>query len=129
MDEPSLERPLTPRMVRAAAWGGSIALAVGTFLAVTSATLMERDKATVDRAVLYWMAHLRLGWLTGAMVDVTALGSPTLVTLFTIVTFAILLVLRDRRGALHLVIASVGTWILSPAMKGLIGRARPTEVE
>ena len=63
------------------------------------------------------------------MVDVTALGSPTLVIIFTVVTFAILRVLRDRRGALHLAIASLGTWILSSGTKGVIERARPTEVE
>jgi hypothetical protein len=43
------------------------------------------------------------------MVDLTALGSPTVVTLFTAVTFAILAVLRDRRGAVHQTLASIGT--------------------
>ena len=120
---------LTERMIRVAAWSGAIALAVGAFLVITHETIIEREGATVDRTILLWGARLRTPRLTGIMVDLTALGSPTLVTLFTVVTFAVLIVLRDRRGALHLVVASIGTWIWTSATKGLIEKARPTEVE
>ncbi len=120
---------LTERMIRVAAWSGAIALAVGAFLVITHETIIEREGATIDRTILLWVARLRTPRLTGIMVDLTALGSPTLVTLFTVVTFAILIVLRDRRGALHLAVASVGTWIWTSATKGLIEKARPTEVE
>jgi undecaprenyl-diphosphatase len=116
-------------MIRVAAWSGAIALAVGTFILVTHETLIERDTENIDRAILLWMARLRARSLTGVMVDLSALGSPTLVTLFTLVTFAILIVLRDRRGALHLALASLGTWVLTAGTKNLIGKARPTEVE
>ncbi len=120
---------LTERMIRVAAWSGAIALAVGAFLIITHETISEREGATIDRAILLGVARLRTPRLNGVMVDLTALGSPTLVTLFTVVTFAILLVLRDRRGALHLAVASVGTWIWTSATKNLIEKARPTEVE
>jgi undecaprenyl-diphosphatase len=123
---------VAPRIVRVEVWVGAIALAIGTFLAVTQETVIRHHTATqssIDGVVLRWMSHLRSPRLTGAMVDITALGSPTLVTIFTLVTLAILIVLRDRRGALLLAIASVGAWILSASMKGLIGRARPTEVQ
>jgi undecaprenyl-diphosphatase len=116
-------------MIRIAAWSGVIALAVGAFLVVTHETVAEGEGAGRDRAVLLAVARLRTPWLTGAMVDLTALGSPTLVALFTIVTFAILVVLRDRWGALHLLLAMVGTWILTSATKSIIEKARPTEVE
>lgn len=118
---------LTDRMIRVAAWGGAIALAVGAFLVITHETIVEKDSSTVDRAVLLWVASLRSPRLTGIMVDLTALGSPALVTLFTVVTFAVLVVLRDRRAALHLAVASAGTWIWTAATKGLIEKARPTE--
>lgn len=49
--------------------------------------------------------------------------------LFTLVTFGILTVLRDRRGAVHLAIASAGAWICTVATKSIIEKARPTEVE
>ena len=120
---------LTLRMMRVAAWSGSIALAVGVFLLITHETIVERDNATTDRAVLLWVAAQRTPRLTGVMVDVTALGSPTLVMLFTAVTFAILIVLRDRRAALHMAVASVGTLVWTFATKSIIEKARPTEVE
>jgi membrane-associated phospholipid phosphatase len=120
---------LTKRMMRVAAWSGAIALAVGAFVLITHETIIEGEGGMVDRAVLLWVARLRTPRLTGIMVDLTALGSPTLVTLFTVVTFAILIVLRDRRAALHLAVASAGTWVWTSATKGVIEKARPTEVE
>jgi undecaprenyl-diphosphatase len=116
-------------MIRVAVWTGAIALAVGTFLLVTHETIVEQEGASVDRAILLALAHVRTPRLTGVMVDLTALGSPTLVALFTAVTFAILVVLRDRRGALHLTVASIGTGIWTSATKNIIEKARPTEVE
>ena len=116
-------------MIRVAAWSGAIALAVGTFIVVTHETIVEKEGATVDGAILLWLAKLRTPRLTAIMVDLTALGSPTLVTLFTLVTFAILIVLRDRRGAVHLAIGSVGTWVWTAATKNIIEKARPTEVD
>jgi len=94
-------------MIRVAAWSGAIALAVGTFLLVTHETIVEKEGTGADRAILLWIAGLRTPRLTAVMVDLTALGSPTLVVLFTLVTFAILAVLRDGRGAAHLAVASV----------------------
>ena len=135
MDHPTIGRAprlppfLTARMIRVAVWTGAIALAVGTFLLLTHETIVEKEGATVDRAIVVALAHLRTPRLTGVMVDLTALGSPTLVALFTAVTFAILVVLRDRRGALHLTLASIGTWIWTSATKQIIEKARPTEVE
>ena len=45
-------------------------------------------------------------WLTSTAVDVTALGSITLVVLFSAFTLVVLLVLRDRMGAIQLLAAS-----------------------
>ena len=120
---------LSERTIRLAAWSGAIALAVGAFLVITHETIVEQEGATIDRAILLWVAALRTPRLTGIMVDLTALGSPTLVTLFTVVTFAIMVVLRNRIGALHLAVASGGTWIWTWATKNVIEKARPTEVE
>ncbi len=119
--------PPSRRMMRAEAWGGAISLTVGLFVVVTRATLIERAVA-FDAAVLRALARLRAPSLNAVMVDVTALGSPTVVALFTIVTFAVLIVFRDRWGVLQLAVASVGTGILTAVMKNALGRMRPTEV-
>jgi len=116
-------------MTRVSLWCGAVALAVGSFIAITHKTVIEQDTVNIDRAVLLWMARFRTPSLTGAMVDLTALGSPTLVTVFTVVTFFILLVLHHRRSSLQLAIASLGTWLLTYVTKDIVERRRPTEVE
>jgi undecaprenyl-diphosphatase len=120
---------LTPRMIRAAAWAGAIALAVGTFLLVTHETVTERRGGAFDRAVLLWLAQRRTPHLTAIMIDLTALGSSTLVAVFTSVTFALLVAVRDWRGAALMAIASAGTSLWTSLTKNLIEKARPTVVE
>jgi undecaprenyl-diphosphatase len=116
-------------MTRAALWSGAIALAFGSFIAVTHKTVIERDTSAIDRAVLTWMSHLRTPSLTEVMIDVTALGSPTLIIVFSVVALFILLALRDRRGALYLAISSTGAWLWTAVTKDIVERRRPTEVE
>jgi undecaprenyl-diphosphatase len=60
---------------------------------------------------------------------VTALGSVTLVVLFLAFTLLVLLVLRDRMGALQLLAASAGAGILTLATKNIIERIRPEEAQ
>ena len=55
----------------------------------------------------------------------TALGSITLVVLFSAFTLVVLLVLRDRLGALQMLAASVGAGILTLVTKDIIERTRP----
>ncbi|HEY5027412.1 MAG TPA: phosphatase PAP2 family protein, partial [Candidatus Angelobacter sp.] len=58
----------------------------------------------------------------------TALGSVTLVVLISTIALCVLLLLRDRMGALQLVAASVGAGILTTTIKDYIDRARPEVV-
>ena len=118
---------LSRRMVRVAAWGGAIALAVGTFAAVTHQMVGGRF-AAVDRAILFWLAGLRAPSLTAVVVGVTALSSQKPLAIIMLVALAILIALRDRWGVIHLTAAGLGTWVLEAAMKGLLERTRPTEV-
>jgi hypothetical protein len=67
--------------------------------------LIEGDVSAVDRAILLAVARARTPWLTIAAIDVTALGSITLVALFSAFTLVVLLVLRDRLGALQMLAA------------------------
>lgn len=67
--------------------------------------------------------------MTSTAVDVTALGSITLVVLFSVFTLVVLLALHDRRSALQLVAASAGAGVLTIATKDIIERIRPPEVQ
>jgi undecaprenyl-diphosphatase len=116
-------------MVRVCLWAGAIALALCTFIVVTHELFVEHDAADIDRAILAWLPRVRAPQLTSVMVDITALGSATLVTLFTGLACFLLLVRGDRQGGLHVLVASMGGWFWTFVTKDLIERARPTEVE
>jgi undecaprenyl-diphosphatase len=87
--------------------------------------LSEGDVSAVDRTILLAVARARTPWLTIAAIDVTALGSITLVVLFSAFTLVVLLVLRDRLGAFQMLAASVGAGILTLVTKDIIERTRP----
>ncbi|MGB8477059.1 MAG: phosphatase PAP2 family protein [Candidatus Acidiferrum sp.] len=83
----------------------------------------------MDSAILLAVAKMRTPRLTISAIDVTALGSITLVVLFTAFTLLVLLVLRDRMGAIQLLVASVGAGILTLVTKDIIERIRPAEAQ
>jgi undecaprenyl-diphosphatase len=107
---------------------GGATLALGTFVRITR-ELIEGDVSAMDSAILLAVAKKRTPWLTITAVDVTALGSITLVVLFSVFTLVVLLVLRDRMGALQLFTASVGAGISTLVAKNLIERTRPAEAQ
>src|SRR5664279_4763203 len=109
-------------------WLGGAALAFLIFFRITR-ELIEGDVGDMDSAILLAVAKRRTPWLTVAAVDVTALGSITLVVLFSAFALLVLLVLRDRMGALQLLAASAGAGILTVATKNMIERIRPEEVQ
>ena len=120
-----MSRPLfSARAGRLSLWLGGAALAFLAFVRITR-ELIEGDVSAVDRAILLAVARTRMPWLTIAAIDVTALGSTTLVVLFSAFTLVVLLVLRDRLGALQMLAASAGAGILTLLTKNIIERIRP----
>jgi undecaprenyl-diphosphatase len=123
----SLSRVLfSARAGRLSLWLGGAALAFLAFVRITR-ELIEGDVGAVDRAILLAVARTRAPWLTVAAIDVTALGSITLVILFSAFTLVVLLVLRDRLGAVQLLAACAGAGILTMVTKNVIERIRPEE--
>ena len=109
-------------------WLSGAALAFGIFFRITR-ELIEGDVSAMDSSVLHAMSEQRSPWLTVAALDVTALGSITLVVLFSAFTFVVLLVLRDKMGALQLLVASAGASVLTIVTKNLLERIRPQEAQ
>ena len=116
-------------MVRVDLWIAAITLALGSFVVVTRESVVEGRAAAADRAILLWMSDRRTPSLNGLMVGITTFGSKIFLAAFILVALAILMVRRDRRGAVHLLVASLGMGALEWVTKGLVERARPTEVE
>ncbi len=81
-----------------------------------------------DATVLRFVAQFRRPWLNGVAMDLTALGSPLVVTLFTIVACALLLAKADRAGAAVLVASSLASAVLTFLTKAILERPRPAVV-
>src|ERR1039458_6354201 len=116
------------RAGRLSLWLGGAAFALLVFVRITR-ELIEGDVSAADSAILHAVIRMRVPWLTVSAIDVTALGSTTLVILFSAFTLVVLLVLRDRLGALQLLAASAGAGILTVLTKNIIERIRPEEVQ
>jgi len=105
-----------------------VALALLAFIRITR-ELVEGDVTSLDHTILLAVTRMRTPWLTSVAIDLTALGSITLVVLFSAFTLVVLLVLRDRLGAIQLLAASAGAGILTTVTKNFIERIRPEEAQ
>lgn len=108
-----------------------LAIGVQAFLAIAD-EVSEGETRRIDLAVLLALrSHgdpaVPLGpkWLTTAAMDVTALGSVTVLALVVLFVAGLFAALRRWREAGLLLLASGGGVALSQGLKALFGRARP----
>jgi len=112
----------------------ALALGLGSFAVglsiktVFELTLGDRLSA-IDQQILRNVATLRSGWLNGSAVDLTALGSGTLLALATAVIAVLLLSTRDIYGMVHLLCAAAGAGVLTTVFKRYFARPRPDVVD
>jgi membrane-associated phospholipid phosphatase len=104
---------------------GGAAFFLGLFLHLTSQVWQDSETLEFDKAVLAWIAAFRRPLLNGVAVDITALGSATLLTLFSLVGLLILGLHRDWRGAKFLVLGALGAGLGTSVVKNFFGRVRP----
>src|SRR5262245_65988271 len=102
----------------------ALALAFGVMVSVGYSVTSHREVAELDRRILATFAAIRRPWLNTVAIDLTALGSLTLIAFFTFGGFALLLTSGGRRGALPLLAASAGTAVLSMLAKAWAERPR-----
>jgi undecaprenyl-diphosphatase len=103
------------------------ALGIGVFLKLT-AELAEGELDAFDRAVLTTVVALRTPFMNGPAVDLTALGSVTVLTLIVLVALACFAVLRDLSSSAQLLLAAVGGALGSTWLKQVLERERPPEL-
>src|SRR5579871_6899916 len=105
-----------------------VMLVTGLVLGVL-ALLVRRVAALqhVDNSVAAWGYDHRTGWSTGALQAITDVGS-----IYYVIVLAVLLVAfdavrnRNRWGFLFLLAVLGGVELLTPGLKDLVGRLRPT---
>ena len=103
-------------------------LAFGGFIKLTS-DLAEGELDKFDGMALRRIAEMRLPGLNGPAVDLTALGSVSVLTFLCVVTVLLLFMHRDMLAAWQLIIAACGGGLISTMLKRVLERARPAEVE
>lgn len=102
--------------------------------AAVSVKLVEESLAPgghlggADHAILRALAARRLGFVTRALSDLTALGSTTVIVVATVGACVGLSIANDRRGVLHLALAVIGASTLAAFAKASFARARPEEL-
>jgi undecaprenyl-diphosphatase len=115
-----------------------VALGLSTLLFVfikLASEVMEGDTLAFDTHVLRALRDARdvskpIGptWLPGVAMDLTALGSPTVIGLLVFAVTGFLLLQRMYRHALIVLGAAVSAWGLEWLLKAIFGRARPSVV-
>lgn len=94
--------------------------------------IMEGDQFALDRLILLALRHrtdlavpVGPGWLQTAMIDVTAIGGVTVLTLLTAIIAGYLIAARRNGTALFLLLAIAGGALASSLLKSGYARPRP----
>jgi undecaprenyl-diphosphatase len=101
------------------------ALGLGCFVKLTS----ELQEGGLQLADQHWLEHiiaLRVPAWNGHALDLTALGSGTVITLIVTIALFFLLVARDGRCALQLLLVSTGSAAWTNWLKHSLERQRPS---
>lgn len=109
---------------------GVTTLLFGIFLKLTFETLFEGvngdpELNKVDKAVILFIANFRYPSITMSAMDITSLGSTTVLTILSIFIFILAMMKKDRISACHIIIGSLGAGVLTKLLKNLFERARP----
>jgi undecaprenyl-diphosphatase len=120
---------MVSKFARIALPTGAGLLLLGLAIKTLGELTLGAELSQVDDAILRGFATMRNGWLNGAAVDFTALGSGTLLALATAVVFTMLVTTRDAFGAIQLATAGVGGGLLTDFFKHFFARPRPGAVE
>ncbi|MDR3608392.1 MAG: phosphatase PAP2 family protein [Oligoflexia bacterium] len=119
---------LKPESTRRLLWTGLALLFLGLFLKLTDEVSEHGNLDTLDQRILIMIAHYRVAAFNGSAVDFTALGSPTVITLITVIGVLLLWLNHDRRGSTYLATGSIGAGIGTYTLKHLLTRERPSVV-
>lgn len=119
---------LKPERIRSLLWLALALFLFGLFLKVSWELQEDASLDSLDQQILITIAQFRQTSFNGPAVDFTALGSATVLTLFSLIGVVVLLLNRDRRGSAYLAVGSTGAGLGSNVMKHIFVRERPSVV-
>lgn len=106
-------------------WLSAASFFIGLFAKITKGLFDHGGLIEIDNAILLFIEKIRINSMNGMAVDITALGSPIVITIFTIIASLVLLFLKDRYGIIYLISSSLGAGAWSLILKYLVARDRP----
>ncbi|MGZ3787550.1 MAG: phosphatase PAP2 family protein [Bacteriovorax sp.] len=107
-------------------WFSSALFFLGVFVKITSELFEKSHLQVYDQAILLFIGeHVRRSSLNGIAVDITALGSPALITIFSTMAIVALFVLKDRLGILFYLLSVIGGSLWGQLLKRFVSRSRP----
>lgn len=109
-------------------WLGLALLFLGLFIQLSRELYEDQALDLLDKKILVFISDWRVDALKGVAVDLSALGSPTVITLFSLIGIVLLWLNHDRRGYSYLAIGSAGAGIGTFLLKHLFTRDRPSVV-
>lgn len=109
-------------------WLGTSLLMSGLFVKITWELHEGPVLNSLDEQILRFIALLRSDYLTIWAVDMTAFGSPTVLTIVTAIGLTVLSLNRDKAGFFYLVTGAIGAALGTALLKGLFTRPRPTVI-
>jgi undecaprenyl-diphosphatase len=113
---------------------GIVALLIGVFLVITSEMLEasageDEMIGRIDHGLIESLAKIRTPDLNAAAINITALGSGTVLTILVIILGVVFLLLRKFQASIQIGAAGIGSIILTELFKGHFERARPDSAQ
>jgi undecaprenyl-diphosphatase len=106
--------------------GGAIVAVLGTLIfAWLASHVRAGETQAFDEAILRWVGARHVPWLDAAMVEITILGTGTVVMMVALVAGLFLYLTDHRYSALLLTIATAGGLLLNTVLKLTFARPRP----
>ena len=109
--------------------GGLVALAGTYMFAKFAGRVRGGSTQAFDNAVLQWIAQYRTPRLDAVMLEITFLGTGTVVIMIVAISGLFLWLTKHKYSALLLLIATGGGILLNNLLKAGFGRPRPQVVE
>ncbi len=120
-----LSDKFSEKNVRLLFWLAISTFFLGLFVKLTTEISEHNRLEQIDKSILLFVEKVRVPAFNGIAVDLTALGSPLVITLVTLIGLLVLWLRQDRDGFVYLVTVSFGAGFWTLMMKHLIGRERP----
>lgn len=114
-------------------WLGFVTLLLGTFI-VLSSEVREFNLGQpeligeIDHVVLEWLVKFRTQQLNQIAVDITALGSATVLIVIILITSSLFIFQKRFLMAGHLIASGLGSAVLTSFLKNYFERSRPEEL-